>query len=611
MRFFSSRIILTLALLCTSFLFTPPRAFASVTFTNQTTGMSASGQSWQSITSSSDGTKLAAGTFGGDIWTSTDSGATWTNQTTGTSASNKFWFGITSSSDGTKLAVGDDSPGDIWTSTDSGLTWTDRTTGTSASDQAWQSITSSSDGTKLASVAETFFGPGDIWTSTDSGLTWTNRTTGTSGHNKNWASITSSADGTKLAAGSLGGDIWTSTDSGLTWTNRTTGTSAHNKYWYSITSSSDGTKLAAGDDSPGDIWTSTDSGLTWTDRTTGTSASGQDWVSITSSSDGTKLAAGSLDGDIWTSSDSGITWTNQTAGTSAHNKFWYSITSSSDGTKLAAGDEGSGDIWTALVIVAPTLTTSAASSIITTGATLNGTITATGGENPATRGFVYGVTTAYGATTTESGSFSAGSFTATLSSLTCNTAYHFASYATNSVAISYGSDTTFTTSACPVAAPPPPAENGPIFSGPASALPGYVASRPQIDYPDGHVVYLDATSSTTTIAVSASTTTPSLPRTTPASSTQPQPAPISTPPRPFAFTQNEQLRDQGPDILALQEFLNAHSFPVSATGPGSPGEETDFFGVKTYQALVKFQAANDLPPTGYFGPLTRAAIDRY
>src|ERR1700680_2365947 len=53
---------------------------------------------WLSITSSSDGTKRAAVVSGGDIWTSTDSGATWTDQT---DAGSRQWISITSSSDGT------------------------------------------------------------------------------------------------------------------------------------------------------------------------------------------------------------------------------------------------------------------------------------------------------------------------------------------------------------------------------------------------------------------------------------------------------------------------------------------------------------------------------
>merc|ERR1712159_146860 len=71
-------------------------------------------QKWRSITSSSDGTKLAAvvSDTNGNIWTSTDSGATWTENTSTGSA--KDWWSITSSSDGTKLAAVVDN-GNIWT----------------------------------------------------------------------------------------------------------------------------------------------------------------------------------------------------------------------------------------------------------------------------------------------------------------------------------------------------------------------------------------------------------------------------------------------------------------------------------------------------------------
>ena len=97
----------------------------------------------------------------------------------------------------------------------------------------------------------------------------------------------------------------------------------------------------------------------------------------------------------------------------------------------------------------PTLTTSAASSVAQTSATLNGAISDTGGENATTRGFQYGTDTSYGSTAGESGSHAAGSFSTTISSLTCNTTYHARSFATNSVGTSYGSDTSFTTSGCP------------------------------------------------------------------------------------------------------------------------------------------------------------------
>ena len=202
----------------------------------------ASSGTWRFITSSSDGTKLAAVDSGGYIWTSIDSGATWTART---AAGSRSWSSITSSSDGTKLAAVVGYPGDyIYTSTDSGVSWTARI---ASGARSWRSITSSSDGTKLAAVVYWATDSKYIYTSTDSGVTWTERTNAGGGVtgaslNKYWYSITSSSDGTKLAAVDGSGYIWTSIDSGATWTART---AAGSRYWYSITSSSDGTKLAA------------------------------------------------------------------------------------------------------------------------------------------------------------------------------------------------------------------------------------------------------------------------------------------------------------------------------------------------------------------------------
>ena len=160
---------------------------------------------WRGITSSSDGTKLAATVFGGNIWTSTDSGATWIEDTS--VGSTKHWGSITSSSDGTKLAVVSggryDGGGNIWTSTDSGATWIEDTSVGSTKD--WFAITSSSDGTKLAAVAWN----GNIWTSTDSGATWTEDTSVGS-------TITSGADASATQPNSI--EFFASTDGTCTGT---------------------------------------------------------------------------------------------------------------------------------------------------------------------------------------------------------------------------------------------------------------------------------------------------------------------------------------------------------------------------------------------------------
>ncbi len=105
---------------------------------------------------------------------------------------------------------------------------------------------------------------------------------------------------------------------------------------------------------------------------------------------------------------------------------------------------GSIQSTTTLALSRPTVTTEAASSVTDTSATGNGTIVSTGNINPGFRGFVYGITSRYGATTTSTGDFSAGSFTGSLTSLTCGTTYHYAAYASSTQGLGYGSDTTFT-----------------------------------------------------------------------------------------------------------------------------------------------------------------------
>jgi hypothetical protein len=260
-------------------------------------------RNWNAIASSSDGTKLVAADYPdfnhdepdrGYIWTSSDSGETWVERK---GAGSKWWQSITSSSDGRKLAAvawGDY----IYTSTNYGATWVQRTSDVA---REWQSIASSSDGTKLVAT-DRGIGPtgfGYIYTSTDSGISWT--TNSNSSGAQNWRSVTSSADGKTLAAvvyprngAGAGGYIYTSTDYGVTWTQ----TSAGQKWWQCITSSSDGTKLAAGE-WYGKIWTSTDSGVTWTVQN---SSEQLIWVAITSSADGSKLAAvdnGWGDAEYW------------------------------------------------------------------------------------------------------------------------------------------------------------------------------------------------------------------------------------------------------------------------------------------------------------------------
>lgn len=62
-------------------------------------------------------------------------------------------------------------------------------------------------------------------------------------------------------------------------------------------------------------------------------------------------------------------------------------------------------------------------------------------------------------------------------------------------------------------------------------------------------------------------------------------------------------------VLDLQKQLNELGFQISKTGPGSPGNETNFFGVLTENAVKRFQKQNGLKDDGVVGPLTWSKIE--
>jgi stage II sporulation protein D len=75
------------------------------------------------------------------------------------------------------------------------------------------------------------------------------------------------------------------------------------------------------------------------------------------------------------------------------------------------------------------------------------------------------------------------------------------------------------------------------------------------------------------------------------------------------FTRNLTIGSVGEDVLALQKFLNNNGYTLATSGPGSPGNETTYFGILTRDALAKFQMANSIAPAaGFFGPATRARV---
>lgn len=79
----------------------------------------------------------------------------------------------------------------------------------------------------------------------------------------------------------------------------------------------------------------------------------------------------------------------------------------------------------------------------------------------------------------------------------------------------------------------------------------------------------------------------------------------------YNFTKNLEKGNLNNDVKELQKYLNTNGFTVAKTGPGSIGQETNYFGQATKKALIKFQQAKKIKPAaGYFGPVTRKVIDK-
>lgn len=96
------------------------------------------------------------------------------------------------------------------------------------------------------------------------------------------------------------------------------------------------------------------------------------------------------------------------------------------------------------------------------------------------------------------------------------------------------------------------------------------------------------------------------------------PAITPTTPGGYTFTRTLRIGTRGEDVRQLQIFLNTNGFTVSATGAGSRGLETTYYGAKTAQAVTRFQEAyraEILTPsrltrgTGTFGPSTMRKVN--
>ena len=271
-----------------------------------TTGSST--KTWVAMAASASGLKVAA-IASGALWTSTDGGTTWTVRATGQS-----WNAITSSDDGSRLAATISTAATVYLSTDSGANWT-----TQSLPGTCQSIASSSSGTILVAANS---GTNAVYRSSDSGANWTTLYLTTTSPQ----AVATSADGTvihvadysRVVSSSDSGSTWSTTSMGLGWMPSSICTSANGtsvtvvgnnlavscssnggasftnresaRAWRQVACSDDG-MIQVATVNGGSLYVSNNGGVTWTARD-----ASRAWSAVTASASGRRMLAAPING---------------------------------------------------------------------------------------------------------------------------------------------------------------------------------------------------------------------------------------------------------------------------------------------------------------------------
>jgi hypothetical protein len=442
----------------------------------------------------------------GAAWVFTRSGGVWSQQGpklvgAGVSAGDGFGTSVALSADGNTALIGapgnDFRNGAAWVFTRSGTTWTQqggKLTGAGATNAAWFGYTVALSGDGKTALIGGWLDEnwkGAAWIFTRSGSTWTQQgekltANDEDGEGMFGTNVTLSADGNTALIGGWNDDsefggnrdysgkgaAWIFTRSGSTWTQQgpkltPDDETGNGKFGTIVALSANGdTALIGGwndDHSKGAAWVFARSGGTWTQQGPkltggGETGEGRFGVAVALSADGdTALVGGLADnstrGAAWLFTRSGSTWTQRgpkliPGDWAGESEFGTNVALSADGATALIGawrdNSGTGAAW---AFVNPyEATTTAATNIGESSATLNGTLA--GGSGKAY--FQYGTTATYGASTSAQGVGASGSpspLAAAVGGLAPGTAYHFRLVAENSGGVVYGNDQTFTTDA--------------------------------------------------------------------------------------------------------------------------------------------------------------------
>ncbi len=586
--------------------------------------LSAENGNWRSIDASSDGQTIFAVQYGQEVWFSTDGGGGWD---TPRDSINANWMDVAVSADGTLAYFVADN--EYIAQYNSG-TWTLLSGETTQ--ENWIAVAMSETG-QYAYAVET---DGALYKNDDFSLdVWEEVTSLGLGQ---WRDVSVSSDGMSIAVVDYGGYIHTSSDGGSNWTART---SAGSRNWKTVEISPSGSVIIAGEEL-GSLYLSEDSGATWSVQS---GTSGKQWKGIacnhacdaayaapygdiilrlvddtepptitnisSDKANGVYKAGDVIDIDITFSesvtSTGNITITLETGDTDR--TCTLSITSSDSGScnyTVQSGDVSSdlnvqsvsgvikdlSDNTMISFTPATNLSTNKNIVIDTTAPMLSGGISI---------GNTFDTTPSYSFNSTENGtiSYGGGCSSSTTSAISgqnniefLNLAYGTYAFCSITVTDSVGNQ-----------------------SNPMSVTTFYVNAYAAVP-----IAFLGNTNNsvnlTNPIAQNNNNNTNT---SNPASST------CNSLDKNNCNTNitnqgNCNLLSSNPDILklkmvhssvkSLQKILNCKGYIISASGPGSSGNETNKFGILTYKAVIKLQKDFGLKEDGIVGPLTRAALNK-
>ena len=239
-----------------------------------------------------NGSDLIAGTFGGGVFLSKDSGATWDNRNNGLTSTFVVSLAVVPDGAGGSNFFAATNGGGVFLSSNNGASWTAINNGFPNTFVHVLAATSGASGTVLFAGVD----QGGAYLSTNNGANWNAVNTGL----PVGASIfTLLSNGTNVFAGIDNGCVFRSSNNGSNWTEADSGLSGATVSMLTFRPNGNGTDLFAAMRSGG-VFHSTNDGTNWTAINTGLTNTDVRVLSFfPSSGPGADIIAVTFDGDIW------------------------------------------------------------------------------------------------------------------------------------------------------------------------------------------------------------------------------------------------------------------------------------------------------------------------